>query len=321
MKSLIDKISLDLGLNREYVASIVRRSSCYYKDYKIPKRNGNERKISQASPELKSLQYWVKNNVLSLLPVSKAAFAYNTGDSIAKHAEYHKESYFIFHTDIKNFFPSITAEHLVKILEANQEMIEAADLWYDDICEVVSAICFRFGRLCIGTVSSPCICNIVMYKFDEYFLANCKGHKWKYSRYADDIFISSQVYLPENLRKEVDDKLSENGFLSNDEKTCFMSKKGRRQITGLVLTETGRVSIGTARRRAIKDMIYNRIVNGQGNPDIILGHLAFLKDVEPAVYNNYMIKYAAYCDGDVIAAIRSGPPKKLFRFELPEIDL
>ncbi|MEL7571283.1 MAG: hypothetical protein AAGU14_12080, partial [Eubacteriaceae bacterium] len=86
MNSLIDRISEDLHLDNAYIASIVRKSSCYYKDYYIPKRNGTWREISQASPELKSLQYWVKKNILALLPVSKLAFAYNRGDNVKRHA-------------------------------------------------------------------------------------------------------------------------------------------------------------------------------------------------------------------------------------------
>lgn len=97
------------------------------------------------------------------MPVSKGAFAYNKGNSIKRHAEFHKDSYFIFHTDIKNFFPSITSEHLISVLSDNHSLIEEAGLWFDDLFDVISSICFRHNHLCIGTVSSPAICNIIMY--------------------------------------------------------------------------------------------------------------------------------------------------------------
>lgn len=60
MNSIIDRIARDLSLDRDYIASIIRRSSFYYKRFTIPKRNGDPRVIYQASPELKSLQYWVR---------------------------------------------------------------------------------------------------------------------------------------------------------------------------------------------------------------------------------------------------------------------
>lgn len=319
MNSLVERMSSDLKLQTSYIESIIRRSNFYYKKYNIPKKNGGNREILQASPELKTLQYWVKTNILSSMPVSDRAFAYNKGNSIKHHADYHKNAYFIFHSDIKEFFPSITSKHLIETLKTNRQKIGSAGFWYDDLCDTISAICFRYDELCIGTVSSPAICNIIMYAFDEYFREYCDSRNWRYSRYADDIYISSQEYIPTSIRDELEKKLGEYGFVVNDKKTWFCSKKGRRQITGLILTESGRVSIGSKKREAIKKMVYNRIVHGQGDPNVILGHLAFLKDVEPKVYNSFLIKYAGYCDGDVIDAIMHGPKPKTIVFEVPEI--
>ena len=57
-----------------------------------------------------------------------------------------------------------------------------------------------------------------------------------------------------------------------------------------------------------------------GDPDTILGNLAFLKDVEPNSYNSLLIKYAAYCNGDVIDAIKTGPkPHRVITLDLPDI--
>lgn len=103
MSSLITRISSNLQLKDDYISSIIRRSNYYYKDYYIPKSNGGRRKISQASPELKTLQYWVKTNILSLLPISKAAFAYNRGNSI-KNTLHFIKSLTLFSYRHKSFF-------------------------------------------------------------------------------------------------------------------------------------------------------------------------------------------------------------------------
>lgn len=97
----------------------------------------------------------------------------------------------------------------------------------------------------------------------------------------------------------------------NISKTWFKSKKSRRKITGLIITDTGRVSVGMENRKKIKSMIYNRLVNGNGSPNEILGYLAYLKDVEPQIYNKFIIKYSTYCDGDVISAIHHGSQKSI----------
>mgnify|MGYP003254474777 CR=1 FL=1 len=69
---IIDRIALDLKLDKSYLDRIASRSSFYYRDFKIKKRNGDERRLAQPSPELKTLQYWVLNNVLNKIPVSEA---------------------------------------------------------------------------------------------------------------------------------------------------------------------------------------------------------------------------------------------------------
>lgn len=306
MKSIVELIAKDLQLDIAYVRSVISRSSYYYKDYYIPKRNGGRRRIAQASPELKTLQYWVRYNILNHLPISRAAFAYSKGDSVKKHAEYHRCSSYVFHTDIKDFFPSVQSKQLIDILKRHREVLEGVGIWYEDICEIVSKICFRNGGLCIGTVSSPIISNIVMYDFDESVREYCAQEGYKYSRYADDIYISSETFLPNGLRAEIEKWLKEHGFLMNTSKTWFQSRKGRRQITGLIITNERSVSVGTEMRRMIKKMVYDRLVHGKGEPDVVLGYLAYLKSIEPYTYSRILVKYASYCDGDVIAAIKSG---------------
>lgn len=307
MSSIIDYISNDLSLDKSYIKSIIDRSGFYYKRYTIPKQNGKKRVIHQASPELKTLQYWVKENILKLLPVSNSAFAYKTGDSIKKHALFHKNAYFIFHTDIENYFPSIHSKMLTDILIKHQEKLQIAGVWFDDICDIVSKICFRKDQLSIGTVSSPIISNIIAYNYDEEISSICEQSGYRYSRYADDIYISSNSYIPNSLQETITECLLKHGFIINKSKTWFKSKKSRRKVTGLLLTDTGRISIGTEPRKKIKQMIYNRLIKGEGHPEKILGYLAYLKDIEPQTYNKFIIKYSSYCNGDVISAIRQNP--------------
>ena len=102
--NLVERIAQDFQLDVNYLCSIVEHSEYYYKDYYISKRNGGKWHISQASPELKSMQYWIVENIFKKIPVSTGAYAYKKGDSIKKHAVVHKTSRHIFHTDINKFF-------------------------------------------------------------------------------------------------------------------------------------------------------------------------------------------------------------------------
>lgn len=301
--NIIDRIALELKLDKEYLSRISSRSAYYYRDFTIPKRNGGKRNISQPSPELKTLQYWVLKNILNKLPVSESAFAYKKGDSIKRHAQIHSKSYYIFHADIQEFFPSVHFSHLRNILMDNKGVFDNLHIDLEDSLDMIKNICFRKDSLCIGAVSSPAISNIIMCSFDNQVREYCESNNYIYSRYADDIYISSDKYISQDLFRFISSELIKNGFRLNIRKTRFYSPKYRRKITGIILTNDSQISIGLERRNKIKKMIYNKLINNKGNPYEILGYLSFLKDIEPNTYNNMIIKYSKYCNGDIISAL------------------
>lgn len=298
--NIIEKIANELKLDQSYISRIAERSSYYYKEYTVPKRNGEPRSIAQPSPELKTLQYWVFHKILGKLPVSTAAYAYKKGDSIKRHAQLHAKSRFFLHTDIRNFFPSIKSSRLNPILRENKHIFEDIGLDLEESLEDIRKICFRKDSLSIGAVSSPVISNVVMYSFDEIMLEYCKANGYLYSRYADDIYVSSKSYIPKDVLTFLQREIAKCGFTMNYSKTKFYSSKSRRKVTGLIITNDSRISIGTERRKAIKKMVYDKLVHGKGDPYQILGYLSFLKDVEPNTYNNLIVKYSQYCSEDIV---------------------
>lgn len=293
-------ISDDLKLDKHYIDNVISKADSSYKEYFIPKKNGGVRAVAQPSPELKTLQYWVSYNILQKLPVSKAAFAYKHGDSIKKHARFHCESKHLLHTDISSFFPSIHLSHLKEILEQHTKVIYDLHLDFDEAINQIGKICFRDNSLCIGAVSSPVISNVIMNTVDIEIIEYCKSNELLYSRYADDIYISSKAYISPDVLNFLRDVLQKHSFEINADKTRFYSTKYRRKVTGLVLTNDAKISVGLKRRKQIKTMVYQKLVHHKGDSNQILGYLSYLKDIEPNTYNNLIIKYSKYCKEDII---------------------
>lgn len=302
--TLSEKISRDLKLDLGYIEKIIDNANRYYKVFTIPKKKGGKRTIMQASPELKSLQYWVRENILCKMSVSEASYAYGKGDSVKRHSLYHVNSNYILHADIRDFFPSIQSRLLEKELKKRPDIFDDLDISVDDSIASISKICFKKDSLCIGTVSSPIISNIVMYDFDREMIDRCERMNYRYSRYADDMYISSQNFIPAEEVKNLHMLLVKYGFKLNGDKTYFASKKDRRSVTGIIITDDSRISIGTKRKSGIKKMVYDKLIHGEGNSNKILGHLAFLKDIEPNYYNKIITKYSTYCDGDIISSLK-----------------
>lgn len=308
MMNLTEKIAKDLKLEYSYIEKIINRANYYYKRYSIPKKNGGTREIMQAGPELKSLQYWIKENILNKMPISDASYAYSKGNSIKCHALSHVKSKYILHSDIYHFFNSITSKMLEKQLLKHPDIFESLDLDMNDAITTISKICFRKNRLCIGTVSSPIISNIVMYDFDNELIDYCLSNDYIYSRYADDIYISSQDFISIEEKTHLTHLLAKYNFIINERKTFFASPKGRRNITGIIITDKAKISIGTEKKLQIKKKLYSKLVHGTGNTNEILGYLAFLKDIEPNYYNKLIAKYSTYCENDILEQIKRIKP-------------
>lgn len=283
--SLLDRLAADLGLDAAFIERVARRASYYYRAFTIPKASGEGRVIHQPSPVLKALQYWVVTHVLEGLPVSEYAVAYRRGMSIRTNAVRHLGSRHLFHTDLVDFFPSITQDKVFAAL-ASQPKLDAADR------QVVADICLRNGRCTIGAVSSPSLSNAVMTDIDSTLGDYARRHGYLYSRYADDMIVSANAFIPSSFAQDMKEIIHEYGFQVHLGKTYFMGPAARRVVTGLVLTTDGRVSASRERKEALRRMLYKYYKYGLGNPAAILGHLNFLRGVEPAAYNRVVLKYS-----------------------------
>ncbi|AZB70275.1 retron St85 family RNA-directed DNA polymerase [Cereibacter sphaeroides] len=286
------------GMSLSRIERLQCNASKMYKTYPIPKRDGSDRMISQPTPELKAVQRWLARGIFQRLPVSACATAYKKGASIRKNAEAHVASSFTIHLDFKDFFPSFSHGHVSRFLS------EATRLSQEDIL-FCSDIVSRHGCLTIGAPSSPSVTNALMYSFDVSVERWCMKRGLIYTRYADDINISSKC--PGALREVEDFVRDASGafeyanLVINERKTAYLSRKYRRSITGVNVTPEGRLSIGRDRKREIKSLVH-QCVMGTLQVDMLWrlgGLIAFSSDVEPHFVDALKNKYGA----DVIEKI------------------
>ena len=231
----------------------------------------------------------------SVFPIHGAAQAYKEGANIAANARIHVGQNYLLKVDFENFFPSIKGKDVRSLVNGRREIFDPV-LTDEDVDLIVKAVC-KDGALTIGAPSSPLISNILMYDFDRELSEECQRRRVSYSRYADDIALSTNKpgELAE-LLKFVTSLLKKPGgpLLSiNPNKTVFTSRKRLRRITGIVLTSNREVSIGRRAKRKLRSMIFRYSLGELPEADVayLRGYLAFVKSIEPDVISRLELKY------------------------------
>lgn len=292
---LSEKIARGLGIDESYVKIISTRNHLYAKYY-IPKKNGKRRLILQPSKELKVVQRWLLKNILCYFPVSQYSFAYSKGDSINKNAAVHSRGEHLLHTDISDFFPSISRKMLLYYFINNKQIVTELDLTREDI-ELILDIClYRGENLVVGSVASPRIANMVMYEFDLQLKKILDEYgRYQYTRYADDIVISSMSFIDEDILIKINQLMVEHGFQMNKDKTYYMGRNKKRQVTGIVLDNNRNIlTIGNKKYKEFQRKLYCYLVKKEGDLAYIKGYLSYIKGINRKQYEQLVTIYRRY---------------------------
>lgn len=234
------------------------------------------------------------------MPIHDSAVAYREGTGIKVNAKRHARSRYLLKMDFKEFFPSIKPEDLIAHIKAHQIM----EMTPEDEMVITSLFFYAKKRnrkleLSIGAPTSPAISNTILFSFDSYISNLPSEDGFTYTRYADDLTMSSNKrgslfdYPP--LVKKFLNELDYPSLKINHSKTVFLSKKDNRHITGLVLTNDGRLSIGRKKKRHIKGLVYKYTKNLLDEELIkyLHGYISFCMDVEPTFIESIERKYGS----------------------------
>jgi hypothetical protein len=288
---------------------LIRSAPHRYKVYQIEKRKaGQFRTIAQPAKEVKALQYWVMNRVLSGFELHPAATGYREGRSIAHNARPHARGRFLLKLDFKDFFPSLKARDFKLFLKKTKTNLGKEDI--EALCRILFWKPKGSQDLClsIGAPTSPMLSNILMLDFDRHISAVCAAHGVTYTRYADDLSFSAnssdQLEIVENAVVDLCRRSKSPSLTLNQDKTVRVSKKDARRVTGLVLTNDRKVSLGRDEKRRIRAWVHHFVTNRLDADQIpkLRGMLNYVNSVEPTFVRRIQSKYGA----DIIARLQTG---------------
>jgi retron-type reverse transcriptase len=285
-----------LALAPSFLTKLANSASHRYKEYKIPKRTGGERTIHHPARELKLLQYWLLQNVLIGLSVHPLATAYRRESNIRLNAARHVTNNYILRVDFQDFFHSLKGSDVVSVLQAHRHRLADVELTDADITVIRQIVC-RFDCLTIGAPTSPLLSNAIMFEFDVAWSGIAKAEEVTYTRYADDLYFSTnQPNVLQGILDNLRESLNAGGAPAlriNDRKTAFSSRKRRRLAAGLVLTSDRKISIGRHKKRMLKSLVH-RLKNRDLQPSQVAhlrGWIAYVRSIEPAFVTSLEKKY------------------------------
>lgn len=237
-----------------------KREAANYKMFAVKKRSGGRRFIHSVSGSLFRVQQYINSEILQSVTPHPASFAFHSQGGIRNCAAQHCGAKWIFQYDLENFFYDVTEADVFSIFH---------DLGYRPL------LSFEMARICTttrlpshlsdlrvhsptgnekypyadrhrilgvlpqGAPTSPMLSNLAARQLDEKLSSFAEENGFVYTRYADDIAIST-THLTSSLsiakvNRAVIGAVRTSGFKENKNKMRVAGPGSRKVVLGLLV--------------------------------------------------------------------------------------
>ena len=264
-----------------------------YETFKIPKHSGGFREIDAPNDELKVIQKRIAKfitNKLKYLPSNNAyGFTKNRNCKLAMEQHQKNGSKYFLKLDIHDFFNSTTKEIILR--EMNKHWCFA--ILPDNLKDFWLILCTKENVLPQGSPASPVLANIVLHEFDLWLDENLKklDKDMVYTRYADDLLISSKNKFHQNIKEIVDNisaKLKDYNLTLSEHKTRYGTNAGRNWNLGIMYNKDNNLTVGYRQKKLFKNILHNaetgKIEVTEEFKNKLQGQLAYATYIEPEYF-------------------------------------
>ena len=235
------------------------RNKNSYRTFRIPKKTGGFRVISAPKALLKSFLSYTNILLQAFYEAPEYVTGFIPAKCVVDNAERHVGMNYVFNTDLKDFFPSISKSRVWATLKHYPFHFN------DTIADAIAGLCCsevvveEEKRIALpqGSPCSPILTNIVCRNLDYKLHKLAQKYHVRYSRYADDITFSCNrnVFQKEgDFRKEMTDVIKGQNFIINEKKTRLQKKSQRQEVTGLIVSD--RVNVTRSYVRWIDNLLH-----------------------------------------------------------------
>ena len=226
-------------------------------------KTGNQRYrvICVPDPRLLQVQNWIAQNILSTATPHRASVAFSKGDNIMTAARLHTNARWLIKQDVENYFESITEISAYRVFHLlGYQPLVAIELarictrvrtlpgikrnirWRSSsqYYRIPAYVSWELGYLPQGAPTSPMLSNLSVVKFDEEVDSIANSCGLRYSRYADDISLSTQSSSFSRERsicvvRRIYEAMVNHGLSPNRAKTQIIPPGARKIVLGLLV--------------------------------------------------------------------------------------
>jgi RNA-directed DNA polymerase len=233
-----------LGVGSDEAKFLVKYSAYRYTQAFIPKRRGGLRTLLVPERRLKFLQRRTLTLLEQLHSPRVTVHGFVKDRSPITNANQHQKRPYLLNLDLLNFFGTIRRRRILGVLKALG--------LGEGVALALCSICVVKDQLPQGAPTSPILSNMIAYRLDLALLDFAKKNRLRYTRYADDLTLSSYVeptalfdgLMPAPGKVPIDRispflrlAINANGFDLNHDKIWFSGPRSRKEVTGLVVNE------------------------------------------------------------------------------------
>lgn len=286
-----------------------------YQSFRIPKHSGGFRRIDAPNAQLNNHLKNVKNYFerdLKVLP-HNAAYAYvkhrNCKDAIQVHQK--NQSKWFLKLDMKSFFNNCSKDFIYSSLISLFQFtfLTRSSEGRQALKHIINSAMLN-GGLPQGTSLSPMLTNLAMIPID-YEITNTLAEinsDIVYTRYADDILISSKYKFDmQKIISVVEQIIRKHSPLRlNKAKTRFGSSAGRNWNLGLMLNKDNNITVGYRAKELYRAKLFqycSALTKNENLDNLNVSELAgitsYYCSIEPDYFNRVIEKYTKKFNIDI----------------------
>lgn len=243
---------LRLPLSR--VQYLANNASDFYRVAKIEqKKSGGQRVTYDAYTNLKSIHRTLQHQIFKKVIYPQYIQGSISGRSYITNVRNHTKSKIVICEDISNFFPTIKADQVEK-------MFMRLFRFPQDVAQTLTSLMTLNGTVPQGGVCSSYIANLVMWEKESVLALRFMKSKLTYTRYVDDITVSSKSYM---TKREISDviasiygMLRHYGVEPNKSKHEVLGN-GTHQTVHRVGVNGNRPSFGKEEKKTVRSAVHN----------------------------------------------------------------